>query len=270
MSFHIGDYLKDTSHLRAAEHGAYMLLIFHYWATGGLPDDDRQLASIARMTDAEWRRAKPTIRPLFGEDWRHKRIDAELATAQAKYERRANAGQKGGNATAKAKQCSSNAPAKPQQPITDNPKEYDDGGEGGGRPSDAFTLAERLAAICGHPTAKDWPPGWCGSPHWVQKCLNEGWSPEIMLAETEAVTKRKRDGPIENYIYLEKPLARAHARHAAPLPKVETPQQETINGDARRSHQQGNGLSQIIRNLRGEDGGSEAADRPPPRLLSHG
>lgn len=49
MPLWIGDYLKDTSHLCAAEHGAYLLLIMHYWQTGSLPTEDRHLAMIARM-----------------------------------------------------------------------------------------------------------------------------------------------------------------------------------------------------------------------------
>jgi uncharacterized protein YdaU (DUF1376 family) len=125
MSLHIGDYLKDTRHLRAPLHGAYLLLIMHYWATGGLPDDDQQLASIACMTDPEWKRWRPIIRKLFEDDWKHGRIDLELATAQAKYDKRVKAGKKGGDAKAAAKQKPSNATPPPYQPITltDNPKE---------------------------------------------------------------------------------------------------------------------------------------------------
>lgn len=122
MSWHIGDYKKDTGHLRAAGHGAYFLLCMHYWATGGLPNDDEQLAAIACMTRREWAKHKPIIKPLFkAGEWKHKRIDEELNEAQAKYEKRVEAGKKGGNAKAAAKQCSSNATAKPYQPITDNP-----------------------------------------------------------------------------------------------------------------------------------------------------
>lgn len=126
MSWHIGDYKKDTGHLRAAGHGAYFLLSMHYWATGGLPNDDEQLATIACMTRREWSKHKPIIKPLFkAGEWKHKRIDEELTTAQAKYEKRAAAGKQGGNAKASAKQTPSNATAKPYQPITDNPKEKD-------------------------------------------------------------------------------------------------------------------------------------------------
>src|SRR5271165_5866696 len=93
MPLYIGDYLRDTAHLRAAESGAYLHLIMAYWLAGGLPNDDRQLATIARMGDAEWKRAKPVLARFFGSDWTsHKRIDAELAHAiEVSSKRRASA-----------------------------------------------------------------------------------------------------------------------------------------------------------------------------------
>jgi len=115
MSLHIGDYKKDTGHLRAAEHGAYLLLIMHYWATGGLPDDDRQLAVIACMKNREWKQWKPVLQAFFHDGWKHKRIDEELRLAQEKYERRATAGASGGNATRNKKQKGSNAAPPTQQ-----------------------------------------------------------------------------------------------------------------------------------------------------------
>lgn len=131
MSLHIGDYKKDTGHLRAAQHGAYMLLIMHYWATGSLPEDDAQLAAIACMTTVEWRKCRPVIFRLFQPEWRHKRIEQELAEARVKYERRAAAGRKGGTSgkrtgedsasshdQAMPKHCLDNATALPKQPLS--------------------------------------------------------------------------------------------------------------------------------------------------------
>jgi uncharacterized protein YdaU (DUF1376 family) len=81
MPIHIGDYQRDTGHLRAAEHGAYLLLLFHYWSTGGLPNDDRQLSTIARMSSAEWKRARPVIERFFKSEWKHPRVDYDLEKA---------------------------------------------------------------------------------------------------------------------------------------------------------------------------------------------
>lgn len=79
MPLYIGDYLADTGHLTTEEHGAYLLLILHYWRAGPLPDDDR-LATIARLPAPRWRKIAPTIRAFFKVEsgfLRHKRIEAE-------------------------------------------------------------------------------------------------------------------------------------------------------------------------------------------------
>ena len=79
MPLYVGDYLRDTQHLTGAEHGAYLLLIMHYWTTGGLPKEDHRLAAIARMSTSDWALSRNTIAAFFALDWTHKRIDAELA-----------------------------------------------------------------------------------------------------------------------------------------------------------------------------------------------
>lgn len=82
MPFYISDYLRDTAHLRAAESGAYLHLIMSYWVAGKLPNDDRQLATITRMTFGEWMRARATLEGFFGPGFSsHKRIDLELSKA---------------------------------------------------------------------------------------------------------------------------------------------------------------------------------------------
>lgn len=82
MPLYVADYLADTGHLSAAEHGGYLLLIMHYWQNGGLPNEDRRLARIARMSPDEWADARETLFDLFEDGWRHHRIDAELKAAQ--------------------------------------------------------------------------------------------------------------------------------------------------------------------------------------------
>jgi uncharacterized protein YdaU (DUF1376 family) len=129
MPWYIADYLADTAHLRAAQSGAYLHLIMHYWQRGGLPSDNVQLAAIARMSDAEWKKTRPIIEPFFQmPGWKHKRVEEELAKSQAKYEARAAAGKKGGEAKAEGKQNSSNATANDgaglNQPLPQPPSNH--------------------------------------------------------------------------------------------------------------------------------------------------
>jgi uncharacterized protein YdaU (DUF1376 family) len=88
MPLHPGDYLNDTNHLTAAEHGAYFLLIMNYWQRGEpLPTDDKKLRGISRMTPEEWEGSKETLLEYFVErDGRlyHKRIEDELDRAKMK------------------------------------------------------------------------------------------------------------------------------------------------------------------------------------------
>jgi len=118
MPIHIGDLLRDTGHLRAMLMGAYLLLLFHHWSAGELPDDDEQLSAISRLTPSEWRKARPILERFFQPGWKHGRVEKDLASARESYEKRAKAGEKGGKAKAEIKQSSSNATAKPEQPLT--------------------------------------------------------------------------------------------------------------------------------------------------------
>jgi uncharacterized protein YdaU (DUF1376 family) len=67
MPFYTDAYLADTCHLSAEVHGAYMLLLLHMWRMNGatLPDDDVQLARIARMSVVKWRKIRPQLEPFF-------------------------------------------------------------------------------------------------------------------------------------------------------------------------------------------------------------
>jgi uncharacterized protein YdaU (DUF1376 family) len=88
MPLHIGDYLADTGHLTATEHGAYLLLIMHYWQNGHLPENERLIARIAKLNAEQWDESRDVLAMLFGPNWQHRRIDAELSKADDIIEKR--------------------------------------------------------------------------------------------------------------------------------------------------------------------------------------
>jgi uncharacterized protein YdaU (DUF1376 family) len=110
MPLYVGDYLGDTGHLTTAQHGAYLLLMMHYWRKGELPDDDRQLSKIAKLPLRTWGDYRPVLQAFFYDGWRHKRIDAELERLMRLSEKRAIAGQKGGLGSALSRMKLENAP----------------------------------------------------------------------------------------------------------------------------------------------------------------
>lgn len=73
------DYFGDTKHLDLETHGAYLILIGHYWLHGGLPDDDRELARILNISRQKFCKIRAELAPFFGPGWTHKRINQELA-----------------------------------------------------------------------------------------------------------------------------------------------------------------------------------------------
>lgn len=93
---YIGDYLGDTGHLTTTQHGAYLLLMLHYWRVGELPSEDKQLAAITKLPLRLWLDCKETIQAFFYNGWHHKRIDAELSKMVTVSEKRSAAGIKGG------------------------------------------------------------------------------------------------------------------------------------------------------------------------------
>ena len=95
MPLYIGEYLADTGHLTTLQHGAYFLLIMHYWANGSLPTDPRQLMAIARMSESDWSSNSHALAMLFLKDWRHKRLDEEILKANKRIHDKSLAGTKG-------------------------------------------------------------------------------------------------------------------------------------------------------------------------------
>lgn len=105
MPIYWGDYARDTGHLSATTHGAYLMLIKHYWCTGApLPDDDAQLWRIACAdSPSAWKKLRLIVGGFFTVAdgvWKHKRIDAEMVRAKQLAEIRQEVGKRGGQASA--------------------------------------------------------------------------------------------------------------------------------------------------------------------------
>lgn len=88
IRLNVSEYLAETAHLTAQEHGAYLMLILNYWQRGeSFKANNRQslrkrLASIARMTSEEWESAEESISEFFETtetEWLHLGIEREIA-----------------------------------------------------------------------------------------------------------------------------------------------------------------------------------------------
>ena len=111
------------------QHGAYLLLIAHYWNKGELIS--KHCYNIARaMNEQDRSNVDEVLEQFFSRDgdrWVSRRVEQELSEAVESYRRRAEAGSKGGSAKsgrdsaqiddeALLKQSSSNASAMLKQP----------------------------------------------------------------------------------------------------------------------------------------------------------
>lgn len=124
------DYLADTTALSCEEHGAYFLLLLTAWQQPDcdLPDDDRKLARICRLSLRKWRALRPTIEDFWQVSdgrWTNPRLTRERAYADKKSEsNRQNARKRWGAQDIENKQhdqceriCDGNAPQ--PQPHSD-------------------------------------------------------------------------------------------------------------------------------------------------------
>jgi uncharacterized protein YdaU (DUF1376 family) len=98
MQLYVSDYLADTAHLTAQQHGAYMLLLMNYWQRGkALDNSNERLSHVARLSPEEWADAKPTLEEFFiVEDnvWTHARVEDDLAKIREKSVKASFAGRR--------------------------------------------------------------------------------------------------------------------------------------------------------------------------------
>lgn len=119
VQFHIGDFLTGVLHMDAVEVGAYTMLIMAHYQAGenGLPDDDKKLARIAKVTTKKWAAIKGVVLEKFtlkNGMWCQKRVVNELKRVKDVSTRQRDKALK--------KHNSGNATAEPRdsQPITNN------------------------------------------------------------------------------------------------------------------------------------------------------
>lgn len=100
MPLYVADYLADTRHLSAAEHGAYLLLLMQYWHDGPLPNDPEKLQKICRASSEEENRAVLTVLKEFfrlkNSRFHNRRADKEITEAKRIRRVKALAGKAGG------------------------------------------------------------------------------------------------------------------------------------------------------------------------------
>jgi uncharacterized protein YdaU (DUF1376 family) len=210
MPLHVGDYLKETTHLNAPQHGAYLLLIMHYWANRSLPDDDEQLARIARMRLTQWRKARPILQAFFHDGWRHKRIEKEIAKAMERCEKFARAGRASGESrAAKKNEHRSNDVSNDvgnetrqsfEQPITDH-QEIREGDSAPTRAHDPVPLPEAFELAAAYRKAVGVDPDdpqWSRLPYTAQIWVTRGYDREAVLAFGSALAARYGPKPM-NY-----------------------------------------------------------------------
>lgn len=240
MPLYVGDYIADTAHLTAAESGAYLHLIMHYWMKGGLPDDDRLLSRIAKMTPEQWQESRETVRAFFSDGWKHKRIEFELTEAA----RISTAGKIGGVASGAARREKRQKRTIVERSLNDQgndspticealqPQSQKIHGGGGEARDLAFDVCEQIAKIAGYPDATHWPPRWLQAPHRVRAFLDSGYTPEVMCTAAREAMARKKDGPPNSIAYFEQPFARARARQEQPLPVVTKLEPQKVKANA--------------------------------------
>jgi uncharacterized protein YdaU (DUF1376 family) len=217
MPLYVADYLADTAHLSAAEHGAYLLLIMHYWTKGKLPADEDAIRRITRLSNHQWTKSRDVLASLFLDGWRHKRIDEELAKSLEKSKvNSANAKRSHDVRTANAERTHT-------QPQSHTHKE-DNIAEA--RASNFTEGSKALASVLwkalGHQSALSIPPELAGADWRAIEWEKAGWPPDMIEAEA------RRIGPGKPLVYYEKVFATSFAKRQAPLPVVEIKEAEKL------------------------------------------
>ena len=170
MQFYVADYLADTTHLTAEEHGAYMLLLFSYWQTGKPLRIDR-LATVARIPNDRWPSVAETLSEFFHiteTHWIQFRVESDLESVNSKVVTASNAGK----ASAKAKAL------KKQQELNDRSTSVDDPLQRNGNHIDTDTYTDKNRTTPLPPEGEDlFPKFWALYPRKQDKAkAQKAWT----------------------------------------------------------------------------------------------
>lgn len=218
---HLGDYSKHTGHLSLVEHGAYRMLLDHYYATENpLPNDIEKLCRICRATSKKECAAVQSVVTEFftseGGVLRHGRVDEEICNYHAMSEKNRKNGMNGGRPKKTQWVSSGFDLGNPNETEASNhkPRTNNQEPEGGRAPAPAT------------------PPGIPKSPEeCADKARTLGVLPEVAKAywlERDSVGWMKRGANIHNWQSDLKAFAARWASNAA--------ERRTVNGKPDRSH----------------------------------
>lgn len=118
--FHAQDWLTSTAGLSAEAKGCYIDLLAYAWVKDGLPTDLDEVRRIGGLERGAWRRVWPKLEARWPkQDGRLKNPRQEQTRAEliAKLQKVAEAGQKGGRASAATRRKSSTATPKYEAPL---------------------------------------------------------------------------------------------------------------------------------------------------------
>lgn len=100
FKLYIGDYQRDTGHLSVAEHGAFLLMLQHYYATEKPLPTGKALHRLLRATEKHERDAIDTVSAMFWTETEqglvNARADDEIGKASHQREVNREIGKRGG------------------------------------------------------------------------------------------------------------------------------------------------------------------------------
>jgi len=103
MAIYWGDYRQNTGHFNCTEHGAYLMMMAHYWENGPMQENAdlyKRLYSICSCaSEVEKRAVHYVLKAMFTlkrSRWTHARLDQEMKKADEKTRQRSACGKMGG------------------------------------------------------------------------------------------------------------------------------------------------------------------------------